>query len=131
MSRSNGEFPKYIKLELNAEEWPDNYWDCHRKCAACGLGWPNHKMFTKCPECNLGLSSIKAGPPDMRWPDAVMSFHAARFEALYATWNEGITDEQLPWEELKTDGELDNNKITGAVEELIETSQEKNDIQIR
>lgn len=100
MSRSDGRFPKYNKLEVDAAQWPEAYYDKSQKCAECGTAWPHPHIFKPSPCCDAP-TKLQHGPPDMRWPDALKLLHEARFERVYEQWNEGKSDEDLEREELQ------------------------------
>ena len=103
MSRRDGVFPPYVKLDLDKEVWqpklPD-YYDQSRCCNNCGTGWPNLDYFRMSPCCN-DITTIVPGGPDMRWPDAVDALQKFRFEKYYDKYNDGLSDEELAFEEVK------------------------------
>jgi hypothetical protein len=124
MGRSNGEFPTYFKLEIDANIWPAKYWDRSRQCNHCKKKWPQSSYFGKSPCCGQDTQVVNS-PPDLRWPEAVQQLLESRFEKLYSEWNEGIPDEELEWEDIKTNGKPDNSKISIEVDKLIDESSSK------
>lgn len=117
MSRSNGEFPTYKKLNIDPDEWPADYFDTARQCVGCAFLWPHPHIFDPSPCCNVETELVE-GSPDIRWPDAVKRLHQARFSRWYDEYNEGLEDEQLAWEEVLSHGELDQLKIEQAIEKI-------------
>jgi len=111
MSRSKGTFPRYSKVDVDPELWPLRYWDASRFCESCGTRWPNTHLFSKCPTCDIGTTIDEHSAPDMRWPDAVKSYLASRFEKLYERYNEGRTDQELIYEDEKKSEDFDFDKI--------------------
>lgn len=101
MSRTDGKFPRYIKLDIDQDNWPDNYWSSSRFCRECGTHWPNTHLFETCLNCDISTSVDTYSPPEMRWPDAITSLLTYRFEKLYEIYNEGIDDKQLVEAETK------------------------------
>ena len=122
MARSDGRFPLFSKFKLDKNVWPQGYWDTARACVKCGVRWPNHSAFAPTPCCRSSTST-QDGSPDMRWPEAVFSLYDAKFEELYNIWNEGRSDEELAWEEVKTQGQIDTNKVNEQVDKLIDNAQ--------
>lgn len=122
MSRRDGLFPTYKKLEVFPDEWPLGYWDKSRECSACAFMWPHPHVFEPSPCCDEPTNLVD-GPPEIRWPEALIKLQQARFEKFYHEYNEGITDEQLPWEDLKSDGHYDEDKAKAEVEELLNETQ--------
>lgn len=118
MSRSDGTFPPYYRVDLDPNVWPQKYWDSARRCLGCELRWPNTLSFELCPHCGAG-TEVSQSPPDMRWPEAIRELLKFRFETWYEAYNDGLTDEQIVWEDVKTNGEIDDQKIKRAVEEFI------------
>ena len=118
MPRKDGEFPNYTKIRIDPNNWPENYWDFSRQCVACDKKWPNTHLFVLCLDCK-NKTIEKPATPDVRWPEAVSALNF-RFESLYSIWNEGVEDDKLEWEDVKSNGKLDNQKVSQAVEELIE-----------
>lgn len=98
MSRTNGEFPKYQKLDISSLDWPANYWDKSLECKTCEKKWPHHTLFSITPCCRAS-TKLADEAPDMRWPEAVLELQTSRFDALYDQWNEDTTDQQLVLEE--------------------------------
>jgi hypothetical protein len=119
MSRSDGTFPNYVRLDIDPDVWPEDYWNRAFVCKGCGTAWPATHLFDPSPCCNAMGWPVDA-PPEMRWPEAVAALKAARFGAIYDEWNEGVDDEQLAWAELMTDGELDDSKLSAEIDRLIE-----------
>jgi len=121
MSRSDGRMPAYIPLDIDKDLWPANYWDNSRRCTGenCGLKWPDTHLFTTSPCCKSNTIR-EEGPPDIRWPEAVSRLLHLRFERFYEEWNEGRSDEELAWEDVKTGGEYDHNKASKEVDRFIE-----------
>lgn len=106
MPRSDGTFPRYTKLEIDPELWPANYWESSRRCQGCEISWPNTHLFNTCPDCGGPTAVDSTTAPDIRWPDAVSRLLASRFERFYETYNEGINDEQLTWDEQSISDEV-------------------------
>lgn len=98
MSRT---FPHYTRLDLDPEVFPPNYWAASNKCPTCELHWPTSHLFSTTPCCGDEAEKDEHNAPDMRWPDAIKSLLSKRFEDLYDQYNDGITDEQLAWEDVK------------------------------
>lgn len=111
MSRNTGEFPHYTKLDLDPEVWPSNYWQASNKCPTCELHWPATHLFNTTPCCNDDAEKDEHNAPDMRWPDAIKSLLSKRFEELYEQYNDGITDEQLVWEDVKKTPDFDFERV--------------------
>jgi hypothetical protein len=124
MGRSNGEFPEYQKVEINPDIWPSKYWDRSRQCKYCKRKWPNTFHFKQSPCCYHDTEIINS-PPDLRWPEATQKLLESRFEEVYIEWNEGISDEKLEWEDIKTNGEVDEAKVSNEVSKLIDESSSK------
>jgi hypothetical protein len=123
MSRSDGQYPPYTKLEIDADRWPENYYDKTRQCAGCGMLWPHPHLFEPSPCCNCETEVID-GAPDIRWPDAVKRLHEARFERWYDEYNDDLADEQLAWEDVISHGEFDEQKAQMAIEAIEIPEQE-------
>lgn len=119
MGRSDGQFPQYVKADIDAERWPAEYWDSSRKCNVCDIAWPNDANFHTSPCCQSN-TTLYDGPPDMRWPEAVNKLLQTRFNAWYDEYNEGVSDDILAWEDIKTNGEIDDKKVKQQVNQLIE-----------
>lgn len=117
MSRSDGKFPAYTKLEIDSEKWPPNYFDKARQCIGCGLLWPHPHLFDPSPCCDCETTVVE-NMPDMRWPEAVKRLHQVRFDRWYDEYNDGLEDEQLAWEEVISHGELDEEKAKEAIEAI-------------
>lgn len=117
MSRSDGEFPTYTKLEIDPDTWPADYFDKARMCVGCGLHWPHPHLFDPSPCCNCETEVIESAP-DMRWPDAVKRLHEARFDRWYEDYNDGLEDEQLAWEGIISHGEFDEQKAQAAIDAI-------------
>lgn len=128
MPRSDGNFPSYVRLKIDPDLWPDNYWDESRRCIGCERHWPNTHLFEICPGCGRKTGKV-ASAPDMRWPEAISALVTSRFEALYEIWNEGVEDEQLEWEDVKTDGKLDNNKLQEVVDNFLGNVKEPQEME--
>lgn len=122
MTRSDGRFPLFSKYKLDKDTWPQNYWDINRTCSKCGKSWPHIIHFSPSPCCRANASTME-GPPDMRWPEALAALYEAKFDELYDIWNEGRSDEELAWEEVKTQGQLDDKKVGEEVDKLIDDAQ--------
>jgi hypothetical protein len=118
MSRHDGSFPEYTKIDVSPDEWPLGYWEKARECTGCGFNWPHPHLFEPSPCCNEPTNLID-GTPGLRWPEAVAKLLSVRFERWYDEYNEGVSDEQLPWEDLKTNGDFDEDKAKAEVEQLI------------
>jgi hypothetical protein len=117
MSRSDGKFPSYVKLEIDPDQWPENYHDKARQCVGCAKLWPHPHLFDPSPCCDCETEVVEA-TPDMRWPDAVHHLLEARFNRWYEEYNDGLADEQLAWEEVITHGEIDAEKTKKAIESI-------------
>lgn len=122
MSRSDGEFPKYQRLEIDENEWPVDYWESHRRCSSCGAKWPDTVAFAVSPCCG-NPTTRDSGPPDLRWDKAISALKHREFEKFYEEWNEGVSDEQLDWIELMTNGNLDPKKVRKAVNDFIKDAR--------
>jgi len=125
MSRTDGKFPGYTKLDISAEDWPDKYWEKSRACAECGYRWPYPHLFQPSPCCGAFTTLIDEAP-SLRWPEAVSRLFHERFEKFYDEYNEGLTDDKLDWEDLKTDGHYDEQKGAAAVDALLKDTQNGN-----
>lgn len=112
MSRTDGVFPKYTKLDISLDDWPKGYWDKSRECSLCGTKWPHPHIFEPSVCCEEPTNLVEA-PPDSRWPEAVAQLLTARFDKLYDEYNEGLEDDQLTF--------ADEAKIE--VEELVKEVQ--------
>jgi hypothetical protein len=119
MSRSTGTFKPYIRLSLDENEWPPDYWEYAYRCINCGTQWPMMHLFDPSPCCNATATKTLS-PPDMRWPEAIKELKQSRFEQFYTDWNEGKSDEDLILEELKSNGFYDEKKIAQAVDDFVE-----------
>lgn len=97
MSRSDGEYPGYIKLQIDPKRPVEGWNDGARRCIACKKAWPNLALFSPSPCCNANAGVVSSAEPDMSWESAVKSLLHARFERYYEKWNEGASDEQLMW----------------------------------
>lgn len=122
MPRSKGTFPKYKKVDIDSEIWPPKYWDSSKLCPACETRWPNMPVFAKTPCCGVAGTTDEHSAPDMRWPDAVSAYHAARFEDLYDNYNEGRTDQELAYEdgkeEIKKQKDFDFDQVESEIDSL-------------
>lgn len=87
MSRRDGTFPAYEKIEIDPNVWPANYWTACLSCEQCDTNWPETSHFELCPECHVETEAHDFRPT-YRWPDAVKRLHTARFEHLYDEWDE-------------------------------------------
>jgi hypothetical protein len=111
VARSNGEFPGFEKIDLDADTTPKNYWDSNRRCPTCNTCWPDVETFNPAP-CHPDVETVREnGAPDMRWETAIKRFHECRFEHYYNEWNEDKSDEQLALEDVTTNGEIDEEKL--------------------
>jgi len=117
MSRSDGKFPVYTRLDIDVEEWPQGYYEKARQCEGCGLKWPHPHVFDVSPCCDAKTMLIEDAP-DMRWPDAVKALHEARFTRLYEEYNDGVQDDQLDWDGVLSHGELDEKKVEEAINKI-------------
>lgn len=122
MSRTDGKFPTYTKLDVSPDEWPLSYWDKSRQCSSCGFQWPHPHIFEPSPCCSEPTNLIDS-PPELRWPEAVSKLLNARFEKFYFEYNAGVDDEQLPWDDVKTNGHYDEKKAKAEVEQLLKEAQ--------
>jgi hypothetical protein len=118
MSRSDGKFPKVHKVTLTNADVPED-WSVSRRCVSCNKHWPDHAAFAPTPCCDSAIVRQQV-PPDMSWQDAVFVLKEKAFDRAYDEWNEGFSDEQLLWEDVTTDGALDDAKINDALEEFID-----------
>lgn len=118
MSRSDGTFPHYLKLEVDSEQWPSNYFDSSRYCDVCEMRWPSSHLFVSCPRCGEATEIDQSNAPDLRWPEAVKELLIARFNYYYDEYNEGLSDEQLAWEEIKQNDDFDFESLDSEVEKL-------------
>jgi hypothetical protein len=120
MGRLSGTFPPYSKIDVDPEEWPDNYWESSRECPQCKKHWPAIGLFHESPCCGASTILTEKEVPDMRWPDAVKALLTHRFNRWYDEYNEDIDDEKLPWTDVTTNGQFDEDKAQAEVEALIE-----------
>lgn len=118
MSRSNGTFPRYIKLDVDPDQWPTNYFSSCQYCEVCEMRWPASHLFSICPRCAEKTEVDTHNAPDIRWPDAIRELLTARFEDFYEQYNEGLTDEQLAWDEVKQTAPYDFDALEAEVEDL-------------
>ena len=97
MTRSDGKYPEYLKLDIDPENSPGNYWRVGAlECKACQKLWPNNKVFhglSLC--CNAEMTKRKDEVPDVTWREATKDLLYRNFEVFYAEWNEGVEDQQL------------------------------------
>lgn len=107
MSRSDGKYPKRKMLAIDANKWPNNYWDSVLYCQPCDIRWPSSSYFKHCLDCGEKTTKSPGMAPEMRWPEAVKRVLGKEFEEFYEEWNEGSTDDQLKDPiETKTDDQL-------------------------
>jgi len=118
MPRSNGKFPKYEKVDIDPEVWPSKYWDSSRVCPSCNIHWPNLDLFEMSPCCDV-QTEVDDTAPDVRWPDAVKAFLAGQFNNLYERYNEGRTDQELVFEEVKEEVKATKDFDFDAIEETL------------
>lgn len=104
MTRSNGKFPVYRKLDIDTVHSPEDFLTTGaRRCLKCDVNWPNYKIWERCPrdgsvtrayfyemEDDEGLRVM--AHPDMEWREAVHELLELQFEKLYENWNEGQGD---------------------------------------
>lgn len=97
MSRSDGSFPSYVKMDLDPQQ-PRPGWNkgC-RRCSNCGRNWPNVAVFSPSPCHDVDAGIVSTSAPDMTWSVAVHELLDAKFEKYYDRWNEGLSDEELYW----------------------------------
>lgn len=117
MSRSDGQFPPYTKLQLDPNEWPSDFFTKSRECVECGFLWPHPHVFDPTPCCNAGANIVDVAP-DIRWPDALKRLLEARFNLWYEEYNDGLADEQLDWESVLSHGEVDEEKAQRAIDSI-------------
>jgi hypothetical protein len=119
MSRKNNTFPKYLKLTIDPDNPPEDLWERgSRKCAKCGVQWPNYSIFHPSPCCNQS-TYVQPGDPEMTWPTAVKRLLAARFERYYEQWNEDVTDEEIMWDDSIEDNfPIDEQALRQGMEEI-------------
>ena len=116
MTRLDGIYPEYTKIETTAEDWPVNYWDSSLTCGKCETHWPDNKLFQLSPCCGAP-SKRTDNVPDMRWPEALFRLQEMRFNTFYEIWNAGYTDDQLTMEA----EHIDDAEIKTLLEEQILT----------
>lgn len=97
MSRMDGKYPTYNKLEIDKDNWPVDYWEGSRLCEVCATQWPRYDIFDTSPCCGSNTVLDREIGPEMRWPTAVERLLQFRFDEWYEEWNAGLTDEQLAW----------------------------------
>lgn len=97
MSRSDGVYPSYAKLELDPNKPPAGWDYGARRCIKCKKSWPNMGIFSPSPCCNENAGVVNTAEPDMSWAEALSEVLRVRFERYYEKWNEGASDEQLMW----------------------------------
>lgn len=97
MSRSDGQYPSYVKLNVDPHKPPTGWDHGARRCIRCKKAWPNLAIFSPSPCCNENAGQSNTAEPDMSWADAVQHLLRAKFDRYYEKWNEGATDEQLMW----------------------------------
>lgn len=122
MTRSDGTFPSYVKLNLSFDDPPKDWNVGVRRCIQCGKNWPNLNHFSPSPCCNAQAGVVADAIPDMGWEVALRDLLRFRFERYYERWNEGFTDEQLmfvegidtlpPSEEEISDGMAEIERLT-------------------
>lgn len=122
MSRTDGKFPEYAKLTIDPKNWPNKYWETSRACKVCEYRWPYVPLFYRSPCCGADTEVIEE-PPNLRWPEAISQLIYSRFERYYEEYNEGVPDDQLDWEDVKTDGEFDEEKAAVEVDALLKDAQ--------
>lgn len=120
MSRSTGTFPRYTKLDIDSEKWPNDYFNSSRFCESCETHWPASHLFSTCPIDGEETKIDEHNKPDLRWPDALKTLLNARFDILYEEYNEGLTDEQLAWEAVKKTDQYDFEKLDSEVTEELD-----------
>lgn len=110
MSRMNGQYPTYNKLDIDKEEWPQDYWEGARICEVCAMQWPRFDIFSTSPCCGSNTAPDREIGPEMRWPTAVERLLHFRFTEWYEEWNAGLTDEQLAWSNEAVEEEIQDFK---------------------
>lgn len=101
MSRLDGTYPSYVKLDIDASHPPKGWNDGARRCEHCNKDWPNLSLFSPSPCCGANAGIVSTAIPDMTWPLAVKMLLTHRFEKWYERWNDGASDEDLVWMDIE------------------------------
>lgn len=115
MSRTDGNFPPYSKLEYSKQNPPDGWNVGSRRCIGCKKDWPNVADFSPSPCCNYQAGVVADGFPDMDWETAYIELMRFRFERYYEKWNDGATDIELCW---NTHESISEQEISEGLEKL-------------
>ena len=115
MSRSDGTFPQYVKLDYSKSEAPENWNDGVRRCKECKKNWPNLPEFSPSPCCNCQAGTVSDALPDMDWETAYIELVRFRFDRVYEKWNDGATDIELAWSSIEP---ISDQEISEGLEEL-------------
>jgi len=94
MTRADGKFPEYEKIDIDPDFWPSDYWTESMVCEVCDINWPCTLHFSVCPMCHTETKEADFRPT-YRYPEAVKRLLTARFDDLYQEWDEGTTDEDI------------------------------------
>jgi hypothetical protein len=97
MSRTDGTYPSYVRLDIDANNPPKDWNDGARRCEYCTKDWPNVSTFSPSPCCGANANIVSTATPDMTWPLAVKMLLTHRFDKWYERWNDGASDEDLTW----------------------------------
>lgn len=122
MTRSDGKFPQYARLDLNRKDPPNGWNEGSRRCIKCKKDWPNLPEFSPSPCCDERAGIVSDGEVDISWPDAYAELMRFRFNRIYEKWNEGTTDIELAWanDEAFSDEEISEGmkKLTTLIDSL-------------
>ena len=97
MSRRDGNYPPYAKLEYSKNDPPEGWNDGARRCIGCKKDWPNVPEFSPSPCCNYQAGIVADALPEMTWDTALTELKRFRFERFYEKWNDGASDIELCW----------------------------------
>lgn len=97
LTRYDGTFPHYTKLEYNKSSPPQGWNEGARRCMECKRDWPNLPEFSPSPCCNMQAGVVSDASTEMTWADAYGALMLFRFERIYEKWNDGMTDVELIW----------------------------------
>lgn len=125
MSRSDGEFPLYTKLDYNVDDPPEGWNQGCRRCATCKKNWPNIPGFSPSPCCNYQTGIVADGTPDMSWQDAYRELMNFRFDRFYEKYNEGASDVELCWNSNERPSEQEISEGLDKLNSLISEMEEE------
>jgi hypothetical protein len=126
MSRTDGTYPSYVKVNLDAAHPKDGWNDGCRRCSNCGKSWPNVAVFSPSPCHNVVAGIVKSGTPDMPWAKAVSELRHAKFERYYEKWNDGASDEELYWTKENDPSDYEMSEGMREIEKIIGNMEDSN-----